>query len=164
MKSLFFFLLCFVSTSLLAQSLGVGVSVGSHNLATVDLKIDEKLSIIASGNTDMGSLDAVYHQCSWLSYGAGINGVESEATSTTYKQVWVQDKKKSNPKYGHWENVEVNSSSDSKINLGLRLPVMVRWNIPKHPICLFAMVVPIMTFELDEYVVEAGVGARFYFK
>jgi hypothetical protein len=162
MKILILFIL--FSCAAFSQQFGVGYSVGSHNEFNAHLKTSDKVSVLVSANPDRGSVDALYSQSAYLSYGIGVNGIRSQQFETATNYLWHPPSgkgKKAKP--GFWEVATSQTEGAEEVSLGLRLPVMLHYVIPDYPVKVFAIGTPVMNFDEKNITVDARAGLLYYF-
>lgn len=153
-----------ISTCCFAQNASVGYSLGSYGSVNGSLKAGNDAVIFASINADHGSVDLLYQATEYMSFGAGINGVKSSDITTISSTVWhppIGHGKKASP--GYLETVTSYIQGADKTQLGLRIPVMLKYDVPEYPITLFSLATPVIDFDKKETVVEASVGIMFRF-
>jgi hypothetical protein len=163
-KTIIAIVLFLICNTAFSQQFGVGYSVGSHNEFNAHLKTSEKISVLASANPDRGSVDVLYQQSSYLSYGIGVNGIRSQQFETATNYLWHPPSgkgKKAKP--GFWEVATSQTEGAEQMSLGLRMPIMLHYTIPDYPVKLFTVGVPVMSFDDRDITVEASAGILYYF-
>jgi hypothetical protein len=163
-KTIIAIVLFLICNTAFSQQFGVGYSLGSHHKFNAHLKTSEEISVLASADPNRGSVDVLYQQSAYLSYGIGVNGVRSQQIDVKHDFLWhppTGKGKKATP--GFWEVTTLQTEGAEEVKLGLRLPVMVHYTIPDYPVKLFTLGVPVMSFDDKTITVEASAGVLYYF-